>query len=686
MVRLAGGTGERVGRGGRGRGPRGSNEERVDEWNGQGNDQGLRANGNVEGVNGNVEGVMSQVGNQGNVGSQNGNVVNENVQENVRNVLVNGNRIRTLRWEVAVSMSWNDFKLMMIEEFCPSQEMQKLESELWNHAMVGADHAAYTNRFHELASNGAKDYAEGCADFWCGNVFAMNVNPVGRENTSAWPKCTTCNSYHAPGGPYRTCFNYNRPGHLARDCRVVPRNVNPVNVRNPTPARGACHECSSTDYFRPACPRLNRTQGPGRNRPNQVAANNGGHNRGNKGTKLGVGHSCGSKEHARSEHCDRYEIEIASRQLVEINKVIKGCKLEIEGHGFDIDSIPFGHGSFDVIIGMDGLSNHKAEIICHKKVVRMPLLDGKDKLCNTPILALPDGPEDFVVYYDASGLGLGCVLMQRGKAVKNARGIRNPFRHGMTYHPQETDGPDLSFYGECAPFEALYGRKCCSPIMLAEVGEGQLIGPELVQETTEKISQIKDRLRAARDCVELDGVHDTLHVSNLKKCLADQTLQVPLDEIQVDAKLSFMEEPVEILEREFKKLKRSKIAIIKFEMDDFENANTSSIIGGFGESAVCTRQEEGIDFEESFAPVARIEAIRIFVAIAKPTTCIHVELLYDGDGTDITDTQDGCLVKECHTKIQSDYRHHKASSTEDIISEIKLDLVVGTYETPDLST
>nr|GEW35340.1 hypothetical protein [Tanacetum cinerariifolium] len=73
----------------------------------------------------------------------------------------------------------------------------------------------------------------------------------------------------------------------------------------------------------------------------------------------------------------RYEIEIANEQLVEIDEVIKGCKLEIEGHVFDIDLIPFGHGSFDVIIGMDYLSNHKAEIICHAKVVRIPLLDCK---------------------------------------------------------------------------------------------------------------------------------------------------------------------------------------------------------------------------------------------------------------------------------------------------------------------
>ncbi|GJZ29897.1 hypothetical protein Tco_0574944, partial [Tanacetum coccineum] len=62
---------------------------------------------------------------------------------------------------------------------------------------------------------------------------------------------------------------------------------------------------------------------------------------------------------------------------------------------------------------------------------------------------------------------------------------------------------------------------------------------------------------------ELNDVHDTFYVSNLKKCLADPTIKVPLDEIQVDVKLNFVEGPVEILEREFKKLKRSRIAIIK---------------------------------------------------------------------------------------------------------------------------
>ncbi|GKA91572.1 hypothetical protein Tco_0813442 [Tanacetum coccineum] len=98
----------------------------------------------------------------------------------------------------------------------------------------------------------------------------------------------------------------------------------------------------------------------------------------------------------------------------------------------------------------------------------------------------------------------------------------------------------------------------------------QLIGPELVQETTRKISQIKDRLKAARDRVVRFGKKRKLAPRFVgpfkiieKKCLVDPTLQVPLDEIQVDAKLNSVEEPVEILEIEFKKLKRSRIAIVK---------------------------------------------------------------------------------------------------------------------------
>ncbi|GJT28631.1 putative reverse transcriptase domain-containing protein [Tanacetum coccineum] len=79
-------------------------------------------------------------------------------------------------------------------------------------------------------------------------------------------------------------------------------------------------------------------------------------------------------------------------------------------------------------------------------------------------------------------------------------------------------------------------------------------------EILERIGPIAYRLRLSE---ELSGVHDTFHVSNLKKCLADASLHVPLDEIKVDKTLRFVEEPVEIMDREIKSLKRSKISLMK---------------------------------------------------------------------------------------------------------------------------
>ncbi|GKC42665.1 putative reverse transcriptase domain-containing protein, partial [Tanacetum coccineum] len=177
-----------------------------------------------------------------------------------------------------------------------------------------------------------------------------------------------------------------------------------------------------------------------------------------------------------------------------------------------------------------------------------------------------------------------------------------------------------------ASFEALYGRKSRSPILWAKIGESSLIGPELVQETTDKVVLIKEKLKAARDRQksyadnrrkplkyevgdrvslkvspwkgmihvgkkgklvprhvgpfeilerislvayrlrlpeELSIVHDTFHVSNLKMCLVDANLHVPLDEIKIDKTLCFIEELVEIMDREVRSLKRSKISLVK---------------------------------------------------------------------------------------------------------------------------
>ncbi|GJW75113.1 putative reverse transcriptase domain-containing protein [Tanacetum coccineum] len=142
-----------------------------------------------------------------------------------------------------------------------------------------------------------------------------------------------------------------------------------------------------------------------------------------------------------------------------------------------------------------------------------------------------------------------------------------------------------------------FGKGWDTHLPLAEVGDSQLTGPEIIHKTTEKIVQIKSRIQAARDPQKsyadirqkplefqvgdkiiakvgtvayrlelpekLSRVHSTFHVSKLKKCMADEPLAIPLDEIQVDDKLNFIEEPVEIMDREVKRLKQSRIPIVK---------------------------------------------------------------------------------------------------------------------------
>ncbi|GJW76528.1 reverse transcriptase domain-containing protein [Tanacetum coccineum] len=326
-----GGTGGRAGRGG-------------GRTRGRSGDQG---DGRIDNQGGQVGGQGTQVGDQGRGQrygrNQNSDAINDNNRGNVSRDCTykeflacnpkeydgKGGAIVYTRWiekmESVQGMSrcrdnqkvkytaglLKDFKTLTREEFCPSNEMQKLETELGNYTMVEAGHAAYIDRFHELASNGAKKTIQKAVQIAgtltdealrngsikknpekrgnrgepskdrnvrddnkrtrTGNAFATTTNPVGRENT----------------------------GHFAKDCRVVPKNVNPINVRNLTVR--ACYECGSTNHVKSACPRLNQDQRLGETHQNQVTALNGGQGHGNQGNQARGGAFMLGAEEARQD-------------------------------------------------------------------------------------------------------------------------------------------------------------------------------------------------------------------------------------------------------------------------------------------------------------------------------------------------------------------------------------------------
>ncbi|GJX19602.1 putative nucleotidyltransferase, ribonuclease H [Tanacetum coccineum] len=367
-----------------------------------------------------------------------------------------------------------------------------------------------------------------------GIAFATTTNPVRREYYGATPKCENCNLHHSPASPYRAYFNSNHFGHFSKDCKMVPRMVNPVNARNPTTAHGACSKCGGTDHFKAACPRLNQAQRPGETVQTKLWLI--------MGDKLIPGAIPVVKSPYRlapfkmeefsgqlSELRDKGFIRPSSspwgapilfvkkkdgsfRMCIdyrELNKLtiknqypllriddlfdqLQGSqyfsKINLRSgyHQLRVykDDIPktafrtrYGHFEFTVmpfgltnapavfmdlinrswnyssmrscmqsfpsvnsgcevqfldhVINRNGIhvDPSKIEAVKNWEAPRTPS-EGeeqelafqtlKDKLCNAPVLALPDRPEDFIVYSDALGLGLGCVLMQRGKVIAYA--------------------------------------------------------------------------------------------------------------------------------------------------------------------------------------------------------------------------------------------------------------------------
>nr|GFA70626.1 hypothetical protein [Tanacetum cinerariifolium] len=304
---------------------------------------------------------------------------------------------RTIGVDAAYAIKWTELMKLMTEVYCPRNEVQKIEIELWNLTVKGNDLTAYTQRFQELILlctrmvPDEEDRLQGYAARSAENKRRMESNPGDnrgqqplskRQNTTVqnvarayttgnnerkgyvgfFPYCNKCKLHHEGLCTIR-CGNCKKVGHQTRDCRVtVNLNTQGTTVRNPQDI--VCYECGRPGHFRRDCPKL-RNQNRGSQTRNKTGNKTGGNEVTAKAYAIGGGETNPDSNVVTDTS---YAVELADGRISETNIVLRGCTLGLLGHPFDIDLMPVELGSFDVIIGMDWLAKYHALIVCDEKV------------------------------------------------------------------------------------------------------------------------------------------------------------------------------------------------------------------------------------------------------------------------------------------------------------------------------
>ncbi|GJW15364.1 putative reverse transcriptase domain-containing protein [Tanacetum coccineum] len=342
--------------------------------------------------------------------------------------------VRTVGNDIAYAMTWTELKKKMTDKYCPRTEIKKLEVEMWELKVKGTDVIGYNQRFQELAlpcgrmfpekSDKIKKYVGGLPDMIHGSVVASKPKTMLEETKMA------IEHYHHDGPCAPKCNKCNKVGHFACDCRSTTSANNANNQKGTRSGqRPTCYECGVQGHFEREYPKLKNNN----NRGNQVRG-------GNVPAKVyAVGHvGTNPDSNIVTEKDGLFRMCIDYRELNKLtvknryplpriddlfdqlqgSSVYLKIDLRPGYHQLRVqeEDIPktafrtrYGHYEFQVMTF--GLTN--------APVVFMDLMN-LQKLCSAPILALPEGSEDFIVYCDASIKGLGDVLTQKKKVIAYA--------------------------------------------------------------------------------------------------------------------------------------------------------------------------------------------------------------------------------------------------------------------------
>ncbi|GKA72319.1 putative reverse transcriptase domain-containing protein [Tanacetum coccineum] len=315
---------------------------------------------------------------------------------------------------VAATLQGRALTWLMTEEFCPIEEIQRMEHELWNLKVKDFDISDYTQRTaissrptslneavhmaHALMEQKVQARAERIAEgikengkvhrVRQGNARAMTTAPAEQGGYAGnKPLCNRCRKHHF-GYCKVVCNNCGKAGHMARDCKgkaiATGANARPTVT---------CYDCGEKGHTRNYCPKRKDPQGEeARGRayvikdtekqqgPNVVTGTFLLNNR--YATVLFDSGSDKSFVNTSFSHLidinpvrldTSYEVELADGRVASTNTVLRGCTLNLLNHLFKIDLMPIELGTFDVVIGMDWLVEQDAVIVCGKKVVHIPV-------------------------------------------------------------------------------------------------------------------------------------------------------------------------------------------------------------------------------------------------------------------------------------------------------------------------